>query len=756
MNKQKFLELVGAAEKATGEDIKALEKLVQQYPFFQNGHAVLAKASRIKKLPSAPKVLNTAAVYATNRNVFKDYISSIAQTAPQQTTSQPTTSTKPAITPIPPAQKGDWDKFIEEVYSNLENWKSSRDQYLKYDEKHPEDIVILPVEKEEEATPAPDFSELKQQIANEVSLEEAALEDTAEAAKEEPASSKAEEIPAPTEPESVVDEAPEEKEVSAFDMVLDNIEAQIDSKVEENRKKREEAENKQAEEKTEKESKTEEPIAEKEIPKPKETPAEKESEPALNQPKEEIAQETPEPKAAPTPVSTKEGDGPEIEELDDQMEALEEEIMSTTPGVIPESEDSVEDKEVETQIEEVEEPEVAEEEAPLPPNDDESDTPMVDDNVEEVSPDTVYNFSTPPPMPMEAPADLSKKKPSEKKSEPVEESSESEEMMSSEELSDIVDKVSEKVEADTTPGDPDKLSDETSEQIEEELQNIAPPKKEVKKEKGNLEDPSEEEIALSESIEFQVDSSGDDDLDQFNEERKNLKLVPGASKGDKKFRLAILKRPHNFTKPKKEEDEKPKAKSSTKKPASKKTTEQIESSEPPKAKSTSTKKAVAKKTPATKKTSSKKTTDKKENKEDPESSKASPQKKASTSKKLTAKKTTTKKKDASDDEDIKKKTAELKRKKPDKDLQNSIIDSFISAEPSIEVNKGKKSLPDNTEDLSERSTAFPIEVVTENLATILMEQGKIERAIEIYEKLILKNPQKKTYFASQIEKLNKL
>jgi len=44
--------------------------------------------------------------------------------------------------------------------------------------------------------------------------------------------------------------------------------------------------------------------------------------------------------------------------------------------------------------------------------------------------------------------------------------------------------------------------------------------------------------------------------------------------------------------------------------------------------------------------------------------------------------------------------------------------------------------------------------VSENLAQILLSQGKKQKAIEIYKKLIWKFPQKKAYFAARIEELN--
>lgn len=46
-------------------------------------------------------------------------------------------------------------------------------------------------------------------------------------------------------------------------------------------------------------------------------------------------------------------------------------------------------------------------------------------------------------------------------------------------------------------------------------------------------------------------------------------------------------------------------------------------------------------------------------------------------------------------------------------------------------------------------------MVSESLAEIHVKQGKYEKAIEIYRKLSLQNPEKKTYFAAKINHLNK-
>jgi hypothetical protein len=47
----------------------------------------------------------------------------------------------------------------------------------------------------------------------------------------------------------------------------------------------------------------------------------------------------------------------------------------------------------------------------------------------------------------------------------------------------------------------------------------------------------------------------------------------------------------------------------------------------------------------------------------------------------------------------------------------------------------------------------PEEIITETMAEVLEKQGKLEQAIEIYEKLSFNNPSKSVYFAAKIEEL---
>lgn len=59
----------------------------------------------------------------------------------------------------------------------------------------------------------------------------------------------------------------------------------------------------------------------------------------------------------------------------------------------------------------------------------------------------------------------------------------------------------------------------------------------------------------------------------------------------------------------------------------------------------------------------------------------------------------------------------------------------------------------NTENLAASSTQINDKLISESFAKILANQGKSKMAKEIYQKLILKFPDKRTYFADLIEKL---
>jgi hypothetical protein len=96
-----------------------------------------------------------------------------------------------------------------------------------------------------------------------------------------------------------------------------------------------------------------------------------------------------------------------------------------------------------------------------------------------------------------------------------------------------------------------------------------------------------------------------------------------------------------------------------------------------------------------------------------------------------------------------------KKKRPDKKRAQKIIDKFIQDDPSIPPMRSTGSLPqipDNQDD--EESAALDLTFATETMGKILARQGKIKEAIQVYEALRLKYPEKSAYFADLIKKLS--
>jgi hypothetical protein len=86
--------------------------------------------------------------------------------------------------------------------------------------------------------------------------------------------------------------------------------------------------------------------------------------------------------------------------------------------------------------------------------------------------------------------------------------------------------------------------------------------------------------------------------------------------------------------------------------------------------------------------------------------------------------------------------------------QKELIDQFINRKITM-PGPGQTNAPteNEQEDLSVQNMDYESNVVSETLAKIYKKQGKTEKAVDIYKKLIWKYPQKKAYFAARIEDL---
>ncbi|MCF6185640.1 MAG: hypothetical protein L3J56_13660, partial [Bacteroidales bacterium] len=111
-------------------------------------------------------------------------------------------------------------------------------------------------------------------------------------------------------------------------------------------------------------------------------------------------------------------------------------------------------------------------------------------------------------------------------------------------------------------------------------------------------------------------------------------------------------------------------------------------------------------------------------------------------------------------EAFKKKRAGFTENKDDKnekseENKNNLIEKFVQEEPGIKRPSPTDKI-DETIENAEKESVEKKPVVTELMASILINQGKYNDAIDIYEKLILKNPEKKDYFAAKIDETKKL
>jgi hypothetical protein len=101
-------------------------------------------------------------------------------------------------------------------------------------------------------------------------------------------------------------------------------------------------------------------------------------------------------------------------------------------------------------------------------------------------------------------------------------------------------------------------------------------------------------------------------------------------------------------------------------------------------------------------------------------------------------------------------------KHPEEDAKNTVskqvskediddlLDRFIKKNPSITRVKTEFYKPEN---MARKSEEFHADVVSETLAGVFYKQGHLHKSLEMYEKLMLQNPDKKDIFAARIKSI---
>ena len=98
--------------------------------------------------------------------------------------------------------------------------------------------------------------------------------------------------------------------------------------------------------------------------------------------------------------------------------------------------------------------------------------------------------------------------------------------------------------------------------------------------------------------------------------------------------------------------------------------------------------------------------------------------------------------------------AAISQKSEEQKIQQKIIEGFIKKNPRI-IRQDNAIEPAKIDLKGRLAESGKGDIETEAFAKILVKQGKIEKAIDLYQKLILKNPEKRIYFAKILSDLNK-
>lgn len=85
--------------------------------------------------------------------------------------------------------------------------------------------------------------------------------------------------------------------------------------------------------------------------------------------------------------------------------------------------------------------------------------------------------------------------------------------------------------------------------------------------------------------------------------------------------------------------------------------------------------------------------------------------------------------------------------------KEELVERFLQIENPKVNNLDNEKVSASVNEVVKKSVEDKFEIVTETMAKVYLKQGNNDKAIKIYKQLILANPEKSIYFASQIKKI---
>lgn len=95
------------------------------------------------------------------------------------------------------------------------------------------------------------------------------------------------------------------------------------------------------------------------------------------------------------------------------------------------------------------------------------------------------------------------------------------------------------------------------------------------------------------------------------------------------------------------------------------------------------------------------------------------------------------------------------REKAEVEDQKALKTMWQKEKLAAALEEENEEIPENVFEMAVNSITKEDDLASESLAEIMVKQGKYDKAIDMYRKLSLRNPQKNVYFARKIEDINK-